>query len=74
MYSHQQKKHYFERVFKIGSKIRKPSHQQEGRHVDFEKALFTWFPQKWAGALPISGDMLKAKAIDLTKIITSLLS
>ena len=35
-------------------------------YVDLEKALFIWLQKKQASALPVSGDMLKAKVIDFT--------
>lgn len=57
---------------KLGAKSTKRSRQQEGRYVDLEKALFIWFQQKRAAGLPISGDMLKAKAIDLAKTTMSI--
>ena len=42
---------------KLGVKSIKRRRHQEGRYVDLEKTLFTWFQQKRAAALPISGNI-----------------
>ena len=69
MYSISKRNTILNVFLKLVAKSTKHSRQQEGRYVDLEKALFTWFQQNRAAALPISGDMLKAKVIDLAKIM-----
>jgi len=38
-----------------------------GKDIEFEKALFIWFKQKWEDEIPISGPMLKTKTLELHK-------
>lgn len=45
-----------------------------GKDVELEKALFLWFKQKREEGMPISGPVLKAKAIDLHKQLQQLRS
>ena len=45
-----------------------------GKDVELEKALSLWFRQKWEEGMPISGPVLKAKAIDLHKRLQQLCS
>ena len=45
-----------------------------GKDVELEKALFIWFMQKREDGIPISGSILKAKALELHKRLQELRS
>ncbi|XP_065892463.1 tigger transposable element-derived protein 2-like [Dysidea avara] len=45
-----------------------------GKDVELEKALFIWFKQKREDGIPISGSILKAKALELHKRLQELRS
>ena len=40
---------------------------QCGKDIELKKALFIWFKEKWEDRIPISGPILKAKALEQHK-------